>query len=278
VFFDTPFYLLRPIHSLLKKPFGFKARASIGTKLRNHLEARADFQDLLDLADLFDKANQAVAPLMVALRFRLEQEHSLLIPQDSDFSGICRSEFYGKKPNVLGMDGGRYICHVSLQCQLERLYDLFELRRAGGKNPLELRECVAALKVLMLSEALALAVTGVATVNHTEGRFKLFVSSQTVRDTLRRTWFARMADQHSHAATMVLAGQLAREGAAHLRDVEALTERILEQDLSLPWYKISSEGRSLESVKQIRACQIFCVERGHEIIRKGLFHDRSNDH
>ena len=26
------------------------------------------------------------------------------------------------------------------------------------------------------------------------------------------------------------------------------------------------------------ACQNFCVERGHEIIPKGLFHDRSDDH
>lgn len=30
--------------------------------------------------------------------------------------------------------------------------------------------------------------------------------------------------------------------------------------------------------KDGRACQIFCVERGHEIISKGLFHDRSDDH
>jgi hypothetical protein len=169
VFFDTPFHLLRPVHSLLKKPFDFKAGISIGTKLRAHLERRQDFQDLLDLADLFDRANQTLAPSMVSLRFQLEQEHSLLISQDTDFSDICQSEFSGKKPNVLGMDGGQYICHVSLQCQLERLYDLFELRRAGGKNPLALRECVGALKVLMLSEALALAVAGVATVNHTEG-------------------------------------------------------------------------------------------------------------
>jgi hypothetical protein len=28
----------------------------------------------------------------------------------------------------------------------------------------------------------------------------------------------------------------------------------------------------------LRACQIFCVERGHEINPKGLFHDRRNDH
>jgi transposase len=27
-----------------------------------------------------------------------------------------------------------------------------------------------------------------------------------------------------------------------------------------------------------RACQNFCVERGHEIMSKGLFHDRSDDH
>jgi hypothetical protein len=253
VFFDTPFHLLRPIHSLLKQPFSFKASASFGNKLRNHLDSRKDFQDLLDLANLFDRANETLKPSLVSLRSRLEQHYSLLIPEGSDFSGICRSEFSGPKPNVLGMDGARYICHVSLQCQLERLYDLFDLRQAGRKNPLELSECVGALKVLMLSEALALTVAGVATVNYAAGRFKLSVNSQTVRDTLRRTWFARIADQYSHAATLALAAQLAKKGAAHLHDVEVLTERILEQDLSLPWHRISSGGRSLASVKQIHA-------------------------
>ena len=37
-------------------------------------------------------------------------------------------------------------------------------------------------------------------------------------------------------------------------------------------------GRDLLCIKGSRACQIFCVKRGHEIIPKGKFHDRRNDY
>jgi hypothetical protein len=253
MFFDTPHDLLRPIHSLLKAPLGFAAGASIAMKLQHRLQSREDFEDLLALGCLFDKANQALKLSLVSLRPRLEDELSLVIPMEADLSLVCRSDFLGTTPQVLGMDGARYLSYVSVQCQLERLYDLFQLRQSGTMNPLDVGECVDALKVLMLSEALALSLAGIATVTRNEGRFDLTVRNPAARDALRNTWFARMADQSSRTGTLALAGRLAREGADHLRDVTALTERILEQDLSLSWYRMSAAGRALRSVERVYA-------------------------
>jgi|GEM_PF-1794955 len=253
MFFGISTDLLRPIHSLLKTPFGFEAGASIAMKLRRRLQARDDFEDLLALGCLFDEANQALKPSLVSLRPRLEGELSLVIPMEADLSPVCRTDLLGQVPQVFGMEGARYLSYVSVQCQLERLFDLFELRRSGSMNPLGVRECAEVLKLLMLSEALALSLADIATVKRNAGGFALSVRSPMARDALRNTWFARMADQSSHAGTIALAGQLAREGADHLCDVELLTERILEQDLSIPWYRISASGRALRSVEQIHA-------------------------
>ena len=253
MFFDTPTDLLSPLHSLLKTPFGFAAGESIAMKLHYRLRGREDFEDMLALGCLFDQANQACSASMVLLRARLQDEVSFLIPLETDLSPVCRSEFRGKTPQVLGVDGARYLSHVSVQCQLERLYDLFKLRRSGTQNPLEVRECADVLKVLMLSEALALSLAGIATVKHNAGQFDLTVRCPTIQDALKSTWFARMADQNSRAGTLALANQLASEGADKLQDVEILTERILEQDLSIPWHKVSAEGRALRSVEHIFA-------------------------
>lgn len=253
MFFGTSPDLLSPIHSLLKKPFGFKAGYSIAMKLQHRLQARDDFEDLLALGCLFDEANQALKPSLASLQPRLEGELSLVVPPEADLDPVCRSDFPGQTPRVFGMDGARYLSHVSVQCQLERLYDFFELRQSGSMSPLDVRECVEAIKLMMLSEALALSLAGVATVKRNGEGFDLTVRNPAARDALRNTWFARMADQSSRAATLALAGRLAREGAEHLQDVEALTARILDQDLSISWYELSATGRALKSVEQIHA-------------------------
>lgn len=253
MFFDTQPELLRPIHSLLKTPFAFSAGASIATRLQQHLREREDFEDILALGCLFDEATQILKASMVLLRSRLENELSLSIPVETDLSSICCTDFQGKTPQVFDLDGARYLSHVSVQCQLERLFDFFELQRSGSASPLGLSECREALKILMLSEALALSLAGVAKVRRNEGGFSLHVRNSMAKDVLRTTWFARTADQSSHAATLALAKQLARNDINHLRDVAVLTERILEQDLSLPWHKIGAEARELKTVKQIHA-------------------------
>lgn len=220
-------------------------------RLQTHLPGREDFEDLLALGCLYDEANQASQLSLASLRSLLEQEVALLIPIGTDLSPVCRSEFSGQAPKVSGMDGAQYLSHVSVQCQLERLYDHFCLQRSGSANPLDFRDCANVLKILMLSDALALALAGVATVKRHAGQFDLVVRNRAALDVLRNTWFARFADQSSHAATIALAGQLARNGASHLREVDILTQRILEQDLAISWGSLSAVGRTLRSVERI---------------------------
>ncbi|WP_254662112.1 hypothetical protein [Delftia sp. JD2] len=283
MFFDTPASLLRPIHSLLKSPFEFAAGVSISSKLRKHLFMRNDFEDLLALGCLFDEAKDALKPFMSSLRIKLQDEFSLHIAVEDDLNQVCQREFLGVSPQSISMDSARYVTHISVQCQLERLYDHFQLKRSGQMKPLSAIECVNAIRFLMLSEALALALAGIASVKRCHEKFELRACNPVAREALRRTWFARMADQSSHAATIILANQLAQAGAKHVRDVQLLTERLLDQDLSLPWSQVPSEGRALQSVQQIYAAvEVVALlmvlgqrgesvmMRGPELIQRGL--------
>jgi len=253
MFFETPKSLLRPIHSLLDSPFDFTAGASIAMKLCDHFYAREDFEDLLALGCLFDEASAALRPSMAMLRSKLLEDLALVISLDADLDSICRSDFEGRAPLGLAIDGARYQAHSSVQCQLDRLFDHFELRQSGKSNPLTDSRCSDAIRLLMLSEALALSMAGIAAVRRKEGRFEIVVRDSVARDALRCTWFARMADQSSYSGALVLARELARSGARHVRDVEDLIDRILDRDLSLPWNRMSAEGRDLRSIEQIRA-------------------------
>jgi putative transposase len=59
-----------------------------------------------------------------------------------------------------------------------------------------------------------------------------------------------------------------RQGPLHLAAfIDLCTRRVIG------WATATSQTAKLAG-----ACQNFCVERGHEIMSKGLFHDRSDDH
>jgi hypothetical protein len=251
MFFNTPHELLKPIHSLLKNPFTFAAGISIGEKLRPHLEARDDFAELLKLAGLYDKARLALLPYLMPLRHKLENDLALVIPVDAHLGPVCSNRFAGPTPQIHDMDGSAYLSYVSVQCQLERLYDHFDLKRSGSKNPLQSQECVHAVQVLMLSEVLALAMAGIAKVEQHSGGFLCTASGSQAQHTLRNTWFARAAELSSHMGTMAFANRLAASDDVTPAALQMLTERILEQDLSLPWRKLSDAGRALKSVEQI---------------------------
>jgi len=251
MFFSTPTKLLRPTHSLLKAPFDFLATASITERLRDHLCHRTDFRELAALGCLYDEARQGVQRTLVALRPRLENELSSVIPIGANLRHLCNTEFKGKTPRLFEIDGAQYLSHVSVQCQIERLYDLMGLRKNGTKDALDVVEVGDAIHLLMLSEALALCLAGIARVEHADGQFQLSAINPTARDTLRCTWFARMADQGSHTATLVFAKELALSNAITIQDIEPLIERILDQSLSIPWRMVAQQGRALKSVQRI---------------------------
>jgi len=253
MFFSTPPRLLRPVHSLLKAPFEFQAGNSIAVTLREDLYSRPDFEDLLALAVLFDEARDAAMPFIASLRQRLEDELCLKVSPGSHLKPICSVEFSGSDPKMLDISGSDYLSHSAIQRQLERLYDLLELKRCGSSYPLDAPGCRETVTFLMLVDALALSLAGICKVDrHAEG-FDLAAYNDAAMSAFRCTWFARLVDHGSQAGVMALAGQLSRAGASHMKDVEALRERILEQDLAIAWHGLSDKARSLNSVRRIHA-------------------------
>ncbi|EWS65073.1 hypothetical protein Y695_01678 [Hydrogenophaga sp. T4] len=253
MFFTTPPRLLRPLHSLLKAPFEFQAGNSIAVTLRDALYSRPDFEDLLALAVLFDEARNAAIPFIASLRQRLEDELCLKVSPGPHLQEICSVEFSGIAPKMLHISGSDYLSHSTIQRQLERFYDLLELKRCGSNYPLAASGCRETVTFLMLVDALALSLAGICKVGRHTGGFDLAPYNRMSVNALRSTWFARLVDLGSQAGVLALAGQLSRAGASHMKEVEALRERILEQDLAIAWHGLSDKARSLHSVRRIHA-------------------------
>ena len=68
-------------------------------------------------------------------------------------------------------------------------------------------------------------------------------------------------------------GKIAFEVEGEINAAVACNCSICSRKGSLLWF-VPREKLQLKT----RACQFFCVKRGHEIIPKGMFHDRRNDY
>ncbi|MCW7536733.1 hypothetical protein OOT46_02545 [Aquabacterium sp. A7-Y] len=251
MFFRTHPQLLRPIHSLLSEPFQFAAGASVGGQLKERLAGRGDIESLAKLANFYDRERTRVEATLFDTRFELERSLSAIIPPGAQLHSVCRATFSGEVPRLGDLDGGAYLAHVSVQCQLERLYDHLELRQMGHGDPLRHPAVLALVRLLMLNEALALCLSGIAKVTWQHGTFLFEPADETARDTLRATWFARCADQGSHAATAVMTKQLAEAGLGKVDELSLLVARILDQDLTIPWLRLGQKGHSLKSIVEI---------------------------
>lgn len=251
MFSQTAPKLLRPLHSLLKDPFKFSAEKSITGPLREYLTHREDYEHVVSLARLYDHARQAALKTMVRIRPLLESKLSASILPESDPSPICRTGFVGETPQLFGMSGAKYLSLTSVQCQLERLYDHFELLRMGYGDALKNDDVGKVLRFLMLNEAFALCVAGIAKVSRQSNGFEIAACGKSSIEMLRATWFARTLDQNSHAGTIALIGRLAHAGATTVEDVWLLTLRILDQDLAISWGRLTEKGRALKSIQHL---------------------------
>ncbi|WP_247318882.1 hypothetical protein [Ralstonia pseudosolanacearum] len=251
MFFRTNPKLLRPIHSLLDEPFDFAAGDSIAGPLRKHLAHRADFDSLVALGRLYDRAQSSAQRGLIQVRPLLEESLSVVVRPDTDLRGICQTAFTGETPRLPEVHGARYLSYVSVQCQLERLYDHLGLRRMGMGSALQKAEVVAAVRFLMLNEALVLCLAGLAKVFHHENRFDISVRDAAAQETLHATWFARALDQSSRTSTLAMIKALVDDGAMTVRDLTPVIEKILDQDLAIPWRRLTDQGRALKSVQHL---------------------------
>jgi len=251
MFFHTHPRMLRPVHSLLANPFGFSAHASVSGPLQPLLNDRADYDAMLALCQLYDRARKDAAQKMGRLKPLLADRFTFIASPDSDISGICQTTFDGLEPTITGIPAGRFQGLVSVQCQLERLYDLHNVRKTGKANILRDADAGEVLRLLMLNEALALCLTGIAQVREGPDGFTLSVLDKKATDSLRATWFARNAEQSSHVATIAMAATLANGGASTVSDVLPLIDRILDQDLSIQLRHVEPAGRALQSTQEV---------------------------
>jgi len=266
MFFHTDPRMLRPVHSLLANPFGFSAHASVSGPLRRLLCDRSDYDALLALCKFYDQAREASAEKMSRLKPLLTARYNFIVPHQSEISSICRTTFEGDEPSTGGMTVSHIQGFVSVQSQLERLYDLHDAREAGDSNILHDPDAADAVRLLMLNEALALCLTGIAHVIERHDGFSMSVLDRNARDALRATWFARSAERNSHIATLALAGTLANAGADTVNQVAPLVERILDQDLSIQVQNVGPAGRALQSTQEvIQAVKIIAIAMVSEI-------------
>lgn len=250
MFFRTSPKLLRPIHSLLTEPFQFSANSSVTGPLRETLVERTDYDALSALAAVYDASRTQLQKNFFKLRTELESSLSVIIPQGTRLDAICRATMTGQIPVLSGMDGPSYLAYVSVQCQLERLFDHLGLRQTGQGDALQHPSVPALLRFFMLNEILALSLSGLVKVTRRDMEFFFEPFDETARKTLRATWFARFADQQSHAATAVMAKKMVDAGMFSVADASLLVARIMDRDLSIPWLGLGADGYALKSIVQ----------------------------
>ena len=251
MFFQTEQKLLRPIHSLLKSPFSFYAKESISKSLYHQLHDREDYADLLALGELYDAARESTHQSLIRIRPLLESSLSAVIPFGSDVGSVCRVKVAPASSQRRALNSPEFLSVVSVQCQLERLYDLLDLRQMGSGPAWHDSIVAEAIRTLMLGEVLALCLAGTAKVKATESSFHIERMGDSARDLLRATWFARCLDQSSHTGTLTHIKWLASNGASHAHELGLLIERIFDQDLAIPWERLTERGKSLQSTQQL---------------------------
>jgi len=258
MFFQTPPKLLMPLHSLLTTPFTFSAEASVTDKLRSFFEHREDFSSIIEMARIYDSERVRLQSLLPPMRSKLEDQVSIALADLKNLHKVCRASSSITLPAITeNMNGEDYLACVSVQCQLERLSDLFVLKRYGSKDPLSEEDICSAIRFLMLNEALSLVLAQLALVKKEENTFYIQPFNQKSLAVLRATWFARWTEQNSHAATFAYVNKLIHSGANAPEAVSLIATRILDRDLSISWMRLSESTKSLKSVDAIhRACML----------------------
>jgi len=242
MFQNTHPKLLGVLHSLLSKPFDFGASECTRNRFSTLLGDRPDYEALCQLSDLYDRQCGHLRPKLAALRVALENEYSILLGADTDIAEIMTSVERAGAP----VGTARALAITTLQIQIERISDAFGLLLCGRGCSLDSDEVKAALSFMMLNEALALALAGIAAVRIVPDGFILAPSDDVSRRTLRQTWFARWADGSSQKATQVIAAKLRRSRG--FDGIDVLAARLMDQSVTINIARLGPEAKALKSV------------------------------
>ncbi|OBU49936.1 hypothetical protein [Stenotrophomonas maltophilia] len=238
--------LLGPLHSLLKRPLEFRAVDSIEKHLRRLLETRPDYDALCELARWYDAQRAAVLPLLPALHAKLQDQLSIILPAGACVERTATSVRHGQG----GAEPFPQCAQASAQIQLERLSDLLELAQCGAGDPSQDDVVCQTLQVMLLSEALALVLSGLACASRqSDGSLLLEPGDDHSLGLLKQVWFARWLDSNSEMALMVRIAECSAQAAGRSTQLdELLTHAVLDRALTVTWAFLESDATSHRSM------------------------------
>lgn len=184
MYLNTNRNLLKPIHSLLTKPFDFSAQHSM-QKLKNNMEYFYD--DLEILARIYDTEKDKIRPKLSEICHKSESCYKCRLSEY--ISDICNNH------DLLDAH--------SVQVQIERLYDHFKLKSEGNYIvDLNDYEYMSVLNFLRMNELLALCIAGKVKVRIFNKKIIFSPSDSSSRKELYATWFSRFIESSSNLSTL----------------------------------------------------------------------------
>lgn len=226
MYLNTHHSLLKPIHSLLTKPFDFYAQSSI-QNLKNNMEYF--YRDLEILAIIYDEEKDRHKLKLREICYKSELNYKCQL-------SLEKSNINYK--NLLDLH--------SIQVQIERLYDLLKLRTEGDSIlDLEDQEYMSVLNFLRFNELLALCIAGKAKVRIFNKKIIFSPADSSAKRELYVTWFARYIENLSNISTIQLLKSLNGEVNNIFLDF------IFDKSFSIKFTEISKEGQELKCVRML---------------------------
>lgn len=226
MYLNTHHSLLKPIHSLLTKPFDFYAQSSI-QNLKNNMEYF--YRDLEILAIIYDEEKDRLKLKLREICYKSELNYKCQL-------SLEKSNINYK--NLLDLH--------SIQVQIERLYDLLKLRTEGDSIlDLEDQEYMSVLNFLRFNELLALCIAGKAKVRIFNKKIIFSPADSSAKRELYVTWFARYIENLSNISTIQLLKSLNGEVNNIFLDF------IFDKAFSIKFTEISKEGQELKCVRML---------------------------
>lgn len=250
MFQDTRRELLGPLHSLLKRPLDFQAVDSIGTRLRSLLDARPDYTELCELARLYDTQRGVVRPRLAALRAKLQDTLSIIVPVGGSVDRVASSRRVTAQGSKDCVELLSLWSHSTVQIQLERLSDELSVADCGSGDPLQDPDLCQALQLMLLGEVLALALGGLARISRQgDGALLIEPSDARALEVLKQVWFARWLDSNSAMSLTMRIAKYTAESGGRSEDLnELLAHAVLDRALTVTWSVLDAEVTSRKSM------------------------------
>ena len=257
MFLDTPRNLRSVIHSLLLDPFAFEAENSF-RQFDNgaFLDSRGDSEPFMQFCIMYDDLRSNLAAKLPVLFLELPNKYDFKIGDLKTTKNVIQYSL--EKSSIIQdykFDVIQYLESNVVSRQLDRLYDLLNVKTSGSECPLSNNLVSEIIKFFVLNELLSLMVAGKLIVKKQGKSFVVSAKDSKQKAIIRRFLFAKsMASESSQADLFYF--KMLSESSTELnkRTVDLLGELILNKELFINKSLLDAKSKSLRSTQYIINC------------------------